>query len=170
MHLGRFFGGPCIYPGDNFEGYSDCVNEESYQKILSVLGCMVPWMSDRNQCKGPVQRLTKHENLIKWLMMNYKNSKTGFHYKSLACPLPCTLLSAHSKYIRSSNHDKNKLVLYIEDRVRVESVALAYGWDSLLVEIGSCLGLWLGLSVVGLYDFLVLAVEKIRSTIKMTNH
>ena len=40
---------------------------------------------------------------------------------------------------------------------------LAYNEANLLVEIGSCLGLWLGLSVVGLYDIAVLALCKSRS-------
>ena len=162
--------GSCaIYPGHaNFESYSDCVDEENHRKILPVLGCMVPWMSDSDQCIGPVQRLPKHDILIKWLKFDYKNSKTGFQYKSLGCPLPCTQLSAHSNYIRSADYDKNKLVLYVEESVKVESVGLAYGWDSLLVEIGSCLGLWLGLSVVGLYDFLVSAVVKMKSMLNIT--
>ena len=38
---------------------------------------------------------------------------------------------------------------------KVESVVLAYGFDDLLVEIGSSLGLWLGLSVVGMFDVFV---------------
>ena len=31
---------------------------------------------------------------------------------------------------------------------------LAYDATALLVEIGSCLGLWLGLSIVGVYDLI----------------
>ena len=161
--------GSCaIYPGHaNFESYSDCVDEENRRRIQPVLGCMVPWISDRDQCKGPVPRLPKHENLINWLEDVYRNSKAGFHHKSNGCLLPCSLLSAHAKYIRSADDDKNKLVLYIEERVEVEYVGLAYGFGTLLVEIGSSLGLWLGLSVVGLFDFLVMVVVRINSWCKV---
>ena len=31
---------------------------------------------------------------------------------------------------------------------------MAYDSTALLVEIGSCLGLWLGLSIVGVYDLI----------------
>ena len=38
---------------------------------------------------------------------------------------------------------------------------LAYDFSQLLVEIGSSLGLWLGLSVVGMFDLVVLMALKI---------
>lgn len=44
-------------------------------------------------------------------------------------------------------------------------MVLAYGFGSLLVEIGSCLGLWLGLSIVGVFDVLV----KVRVLIHLIN-
>ena len=34
--------------------YADCVDEENRQLILPLLGCMVPWMSEQNQCSGQV--------------------------------------------------------------------------------------------------------------------
>ena len=40
---------------------------------------------------------------------------------------------------------------------------LAYDAAALLVEIGSCLGLWLGLSVVGVYDQIAVAVFRVGS-------
>ena len=38
----------------------------------------------------------------------------------------------------------------------MEKVVLAYDFDSLIVEIGSSLGLWLGLSIAGMFDILIL--------------
>ena len=43
---------------------------------------------------------------------------------------------------------------------------LAYD-SALLVEIGSSLGLWLGLSIIGVYDLLVFALLKIPLLIKI---
>ena len=47
----------------------------------------------------------------------------------------------------------------------MESVALAYDLTSLLVEVGSCLGLWLGISVVGVFDLLVHMLDRTRDKI-----
>ena len=39
----------------------------------------------------------------------------------------------------------------------VRKIVPAYDIAALLVEVGSCLGLWLGLSVMGVYEVLVSA-------------
>ena len=40
--------------------YGDCVEDENRRRILPVLGCMVPWISSRDQCKAPLQRSRVH--------------------------------------------------------------------------------------------------------------
>mgnify|MGYP001462274617 CR=1 FL=1 len=52
--------------------------------------------------------------------------------------------------------------LFFEDHVNIERVVLAYDFASFLVEVGSSLGLWLGLSVVALFDLIVLDLNKIK--------
>ena len=55
------------------------------------------------------------------------------------------------KYKQSSN------------KIKLSSTkVLAYDFSQLLVEIGSSLGLWLGLSVVGMLDVVVLIVLRIK--------
>ena len=44
----------------------------------------------------------------------------------------------------------------------MERIVLAYDMGSLLVEIGSSLGLWLGISIIGIFDVLAAAVFKIK--------
>ena len=46
--------------------------------------------------------------------------------------------------------------------MEVEHIVDAYGPTALLVEVGSALGLWLGLSVVGIFDIVVLVLTKSR--------
>ena len=50
-------------------------------------------------------------------------------------------------------------VLFFTNDVQVERIVLAYGLEDLLVEVGSCLGLWLGLSIVGVFDLAAVAVQ-----------
>ena len=163
----------CVnYPDkSNHQSYADCVDEENYQKIETALGCMIPWMggkSQKHQCKGPVDRLSKHESLIEWLQFLHENAMTGFQYKSAACPIPCTLLIANGRYMRTIYGNKaNKVRIYISEKVDTRTVTLAYDLGSLLVEIGSSLGLWLGLSLVGLFDVLVSSVLKVKGVFQV---
>ena len=91
----------------------------------------------------------------------------GIQYKSERCLLPCTVLSAHATYQQygTGTFPQNFLGLFFEENIAVEEIALAYDSTALLVEIGSCLGLWLGLSVVGVYDLLVLTTLRARDTV-----
>ena len=52
-------------------------------------------------------------------------------------------------------------IIAVAYQVKVERIVLAYGFTDLLVEIGSCLGLWLGLSVVGIFDLVLPFVAQI---------
>ena len=122
---------------------------------------MVPWMSIEDQCSGHIQRLPKMEHLIEWLYSLAQSSWGGIQYKSESCLLPCTLLSAHATYQASGTSkilQHNWINLHFDERVAVERVVLSYDSENLLVEIGSCLGLWLGLSAVGIFDMIVIAV------------
>ena len=150
----------CVdYPSTKHTSYTHCVEEEMRENLFPTLGCMVPWISAKDQCNNPIKRLPAHENIVHWIQGILYGSFGGVPYTSVSCPVPCTLLSAHSKYQISSIENYGRAVyLYFKDTVEVERIVLAYDETSLLVEIGSCLGLWLGLSVVGIYDILVLLV------------
>ena len=124
---------------------------------------MVPWMSKEDQCSGHIHLLPKMEHLIEWLYSLVQSSWGGIQYKSKSCLLPCSLLSAHATYQASGTSTiltHNYISLHFDESVAVERIVLSYDSATLLVEIGSCLGLWLGLSAVGVFDILVIAVFK----------
>ena len=53
-----------------------------------------------------------------------------------------------------------------QTRVRRSTIQPAYGLADLLVEVGSCLGLWLGVSIIGLYDLTALGMPRLRARLK----
>ena len=65
--------------------------------------------------------------------------------------------------VKRNRESQKKINLFFENIVNVERIGPAYGTVDLLVEVGSCLGLWLGLSVVGIFDILVLVFFKIKN-------
>ena len=46
----------------------------------------------------------------------------------------------------------NFVYLNFYDKITVNKIVVSYDFGTLLVEIGSSLGLWLGLSIVGVYE------------------
>ena len=156
------------YPNKKHSSYADCVDDEMIDIVVPTLGCMVPWMSKKDHCAHPFHRLPKHENLMKWLHRFSLNSFGGIPHNSLSCPIPCNHFSAHSKFqISGTENYYRGVYLHFQEHVAVEQIVLAYDSTSLLVEIGSCLGLWLGLSVVGVYDLLVFVVHQSQELFKI---
>ena len=155
--------GSCVeYPNEKHKSYADCVDDELEKRIQPVLGCMVPWLSRKNQCAGLIPRLPIHKDLNAWLINIYVPSWAGTAHQSDTCPPPCTTLSAQSKYLRTvpkSTMQKDRLMLNFDKNIKVERIVAAYDFETLLVEIGSSLGLWLGLSVVGVFDAMVITID-----------
>ena len=158
--------GSCIeYPTDNYENFAECIEDENQKKILPHLGCMVPWISWENQCEGHINRPKEQEKLSQWLNEVVEDAWAGFQYKS-SCPLPCTITSVQAKYMETTTEEysnKNGVFLYFENKVQVEIIVISFDFGDLLVEIGSSLGLWLGLSVVGIFDIVVAVVNKLNT-------
>ena len=157
--------GSCTdYPNEQYETYADCVEKELENKILPVLGCMVPWISRNKMCSGLIPKLQMHNDLTDMLYSFIISSLTGqaHHYDN--CRPPCKKLSAHSKYLstRVSQSSNDRIYINFDENIKVERIVLAYGLDTFLVEIGSALGLWLGLSVIGVFDVLVTPFIKLQ--------
>ena len=70
--------GTCTkYPDEYHTSYASCVVDRLRAKILPVLGCMVPWMSEEDACSTDIQILPKHRELLAWLLMRISDSLRG---------------------------------------------------------------------------------------------
>ena len=148
--------GSCTdYPTPRHHSYADCIDAELQDKIVPSLGCMVPWMSEENPCSQPIPRLSQHDHIVNWLMNISVKAFGNIEYGSDTCLPPCTRMSIQVSQAQILSRDKvgdNTFSLAFLENIEIKRIVLAYDATSLLVEVGSCLGLWLGLSVVGMYD------------------
>ena len=156
--------GSCTdYPTSRYSNYSDCIDTAIREEMLPVLGCMVPWISNKDLCKQPLGRGPKNEPLDVWLAKIVLNAFGGIHYEHPSCPLPCSLLKSRAAFRLMGSglvvQEDDQLELHFEASMDVERILISYGLLDLLVETGSCLGLWLGLSIVGVFDLAAVAVQ-----------
>ena len=56
------------YPTSRYSNYSHCIYTTIREEMLPVLGCMVPWISNKDLCKQPHSRGPKNEALFAGLM------------------------------------------------------------------------------------------------------
>ena len=132
--------GSCIeYPNEKHKSYADCVEDELEERILPVLGCMVPWISRKNQCAGLIPRLPIHLDYIKVLRPINDAFWSGLAYQSDNCPQPCSTLSAHSIHTKTiaNNEPKDSIFLFFDENIKVERIVPAYGFESLLVSVAN---------------------------------
>ena len=57
----------------------------------------------------------------------------------------------------------SEVIIFIEPEVGWVTEAYSYDLFCLLVEVGSCLGLWLGLSIIGIFDVLTEIIDKMKT-------
>ena len=156
--------GSCTnYPTKQFTNYSDCIDTVIRKEMMPVMGCMVPWVSNKDVCKQPLVRGPETKAIASWLRYIIINAYGGIHYEHHLCPLPCSVLKARAIFRQSGSglvyQQHNQLELHFQASMDVERILIAYGIMDLLVETGSCIGLWLGLSIVGVFDMAAIAVQ-----------
>ena len=152
--------------GSAHASFAACVEQEDREEFMPVLGCMLPWMSASDHCTGILKKKSGFEALIKSANIRLRKAVGFMEYLSDSCLPPCIQTSVRSKYLGSNkNSAKNQIHIYFSPTVKKSSEEVAYGPTDLLVEIGSSLGLWLGLSSVSLFDIFVTLLEYMKRNI-----
>ena len=149
------------YPSTRHQSFSQCFKDDIIKKTEDIFGFGLPFFTETDESLKPMPRLEKHEPTIQWLQLMAHNSFGGKAYKPASCLPPCTILEAIPKQEHKHSYKVPYVYIFFNDKVKVQTTVLAYGIDSLLVEVGSSLGLWLGLSVCGIFDLLTSIFEKL---------
>ena len=140
-------GGSCTgYPNTHYQSFSQCFKDDIIKKTRQAFGFGLPIFTGTDP--GPIQRLEKHESTVQWLESVAHDLFGGRVYKPASCLPPCTILDATPKQQHKFSYKYPYVYIYFNNVVKVQTTVLAYGIDSLVVEVGSSLGLWLGLSVM----------------------
>ena len=152
--------------GKPFKSYADCIAKEQEKVFMPLLGCMVPWLAGPehpNICKGRVLLAMEHLPHYRQAIDDiYRTRAFRIMEESKACPQPCSQLQARAalKSVRYGTLEvaiasAMEISLHIKKTVKVTRYMKAYGIFDLVVEVGSSLGLWIGLSALGLLQLLI---------------
>ena len=149
--------------GSKYDSYAACVEEEDRREILPLLNCMIPWMSASDHCTKILNKTPEHALIRGAVKSRLLKALAYVEYLSEACLPPCIRTDVQSRYLGSYTKvmPKNMINLYFDPTVKASSEEVAYGPTDLLVEIGSSLGLWLGLSSVSLFDMSLALIEHV---------
>ena len=164
--------GECTNYGEEeaaYKTYDDCVAATQYEFLLQpLLGCSVPWLGGPDQtqsrCEG---RVNLTAEMFRKTSIVFQGILDAMKYRqydlSKYCLKPCTEVHSTSTAVLETSTPHAGLQgigLYFNQNSDLTEEMLAYGFFDLLVAIGSSLGLWIGLSVIGIFDLTVAVGEK----------
>ena len=132
--------GSCAdYPNSEHLTFAACIDSHMKKKFVPLLGCNVPWMTTDDQCSGQIKRSKKNTYAPTFLEYIIIRTRADYTYQPKECPLPCSLVSAHSTKTPSENWEDHSLFIYLDEDVTIERIVLAYGFTDLLVEVKYCI-------------------------------
>jgi hypothetical protein len=141
------------------------VDEEIEKVWIPLINCTPPWLSSKDQCDSLDFDITE-DFVDKTLGMIDRIYNMITYPTTEKCKIPCTV--AHNiVYGKKVAYDPNskRIILSIkfEDKVVYTTKKLAYGPFEFLIDMGSSLGLWFGLSVFGITDLGIAAFHWAKS-------
>ena len=140
--------------------YGECIEKVMRSRLVNLYGCIPPWLPIRNKettCDDnnfidiSDDKLSEFRDeilrVIKGLDLRMFNP----------CPSPCITMSLKKKeLVKFSNRIKNGYIhVAFLDAVTIFTDVHAYDIFSLIVDLGSALGLWLGLSALAIFDVII---------------
>ena len=137
--------------------YGECIENMLQEKFLLWFGCLPPWFSNdlNNVCDADMHKVINDVEILQEIENEFVNLVTGYELDMFKeCFPPCQNMQLDYNLRRHIPRrlDYANIRLMLKDEVTVFTYVHAYDWFNLLVDLGSALGLWLGLSVLSIFD------------------
>ena len=125
------------------------------------MDCIPPWLSSNNHC---------HENMTTY---NHARMEIGGMIKKRfyflkehskpteaekMCKKPCRKMTNKISLISDQekiDNERAEIRFRFQQTVKIEKKVVVYTWFNFIVDVGSSLGLWLGLSALGITDMAI---------------
>ena len=149
--------------GKKYESLSHCLEMTLNKQIQTEIGCNIPWMSATNSCIGIINKFYTTTTLE---MLNKFRLELLINLDPVGdvCKVPCLSMKINVRklsYDKSVLGNSSQIQIRFHPTVKVTESVSEYDEWALTVEIGSALGLWLGLSALEIFDFIFDMIKRI---------
>ena len=140
------------------------------------MNCIPPWLSSENQCSTNVtikykcnHTWSEIRTMIeeKFITPKLESELTEAEKK---CKKPCMKMTNKISLRAENDLEYPKyaeLILKFRKEVIVKKQVVVYTWFNFIVDVGSSLGLWLGLSALGITDMTIEAFLVVKKWFEM---
>ncbi len=146
----------------NIDEHEECVDEKLKDYRNELMHCRPPWLAKQNACLDMNWYSTANISSLFQLNASAKSdllksfqsilNMENFDAKK-ECPLPCSMTRSNIRPGTKGNTLSGAEVrLVFEERIIYSENTLGYGPSDFLVDLGSSVGLWFGISVFALPD------------------
>ena len=140
--------------------YGSCIESIMREKLLGCYGCLPPWFpgSMKKTCETDISISSNDKSACQLLSHTFLNFFLGRDLKIFEnCLPPCMKMELRMK---STSHITNgkrytRLSIFMKSQVVISKDTYSYDIFNLMVDMGSALGLWLGLSVMSILDNII---------------
>ena len=137
--------------------YENCVDEAIQFEFEKKVGCNPPWLSKNNHCNGTyknnfLENVTDFSREYVEKLISLENTKIEEDCMGTVT----TLFQVETRKFPSNMFTKKsygKALIKFNQKVEVTDAVFNYSLFQYIIDVGSSLGLWLGLSMLGIYDF-----------------
>ena len=155
------------YKPDNCKNYKtdeheECVDEKLKDYRNELMHCRPPWLAKQNACLD--MNWYRTENISSLLQLNafaknelLRSTRSIINMENFdakkECPVPCSMTRSNIRTGTKGNTLAGAEVrLVFEERIIYSENTFGYGPSDFLVDLGSSVGLWFGISVFALPD------------------
>ena len=137
--------------------YGQCIKELMKEELLKCYGCLPSWFPTKMglTCEKEKDIIIQDGQICEKLYDDLLYFILGRDLKMFEpCMPPCLKMSLSLKRTYHISNSKTKSYLSVISKNDVEVLKATYSYDifNLVVDIGSALGLWLGLSALNILD------------------
>jgi hypothetical protein len=142
---------------DPIYSYEQCVDEQVHADLKPRINCVLPFLSERDHCQNLSEKyqaeIEHYGNTYLVPYMLFGETKA-----QKQCLKPCKQqrISVSLRDQAPSNvANSSTIVITFNSNVKVSKEEPSYNWFNFIVDVGSSLGTWVGISAVTLIDFVV---------------
>ena len=140
--------------------YGECIEDILEKKLIEWYGCIAPWfpkntsrVCEEDRDINIVNEMARVDAVYQLYMLASEQDLSIFS----TCLKPCLTMDLKLRLVHeiSNQVDLGGVELSLNNEVVVNTAVIAYDMFSFVVDLGSALGLWLGLSALSIFDIIL---------------